>query len=156
MNPMNHMRRRGRLNLFNLIERLFIPKWLQVRTLVNDTLIKQRELTGSAHVIYKGELFCHRQYLMDRLSNPHSTLLNQFDDCVAQRKELDRLQQRVSEYLSYSLFKHPNDDVYKYIPVSAHSWLRVEYKGKVSDDIPDWFTQLCAELQLLRIIYAND
>lgn len=150
------MKRRSSINIFNLVKRLFVPKELQVKTLVVEVLVKQRELTGSACVIYKGELFRHEQYPKDRLGNPHSTLLSQFDECVAQTKELNKLQQRVSEYLSYSLFKHPTDNVWKYVPTSVHSWLGAEYKGKVSDDIPDWFTQLCAELLLLRMIYAND
>lgn len=150
------MKRRSSINIFNLVKRLFVPKWLQVRTLVDELLIKQRELTGSAYVIYKGELFRHEKYPKDHLSNPHSTLLSQFDECVVQRKELNKLQHKVSDYLAYKMFKNPNDKLWKYIPVSVHSWLGAEYKGKVSNDIPDWFTQLCAELLLLRMIYAND
>lgn len=151
------MRRHNRIfNFHQLIKLLFTPKQLQVCAMENEALTKQRELTGSACVIHKGELFRHDQYPKGRLSNPHSTLLNQFDECVVQRRELNRLQHKVSEYLTYKMFKNPNDKVWKYIPDSVHSWLGAEYKGKVSDDIPDWFTQLCAELLLLRMIYAND
>lgn len=151
------MKRRSNTPHFHqLIKLLFTPKQLQVCAMVNEVLTKQRELTGSAYVIHKGELFRHDQYPKDCLSISHSTLLSQFDDCVAQTKELNRLQQKVSEYLAYKMYKHPNDKLWKYIPASVHSWLGAEYKGKVSDDIPDWFTQLCAELLLLRMIYAND
>lgn len=151
------MKRRSNTPHFHqLIKLLFTPKQLQVCAMVNEALTKQRKLTGSAYVIHKGEILRHEQYPKDHLSNPHSTLLSQFDDCVAQHRELNKLEHKVSEYLAYKMYKHPNDKLWKYIPASVHSWLGAEYKGKVSDDIPDWFTQLCAELLLLRMIYAND
>lgn len=151
MKPSNRL-----FNFYLLIVKLFAPKQAQLSALINDTLIKQRALTGSACVIYRGELFRHEQYPKDRLSTPHETLIAQFDECVVQTRELSKLRYRVHEYLSYMLYKYPTDRVWKFIPESVHSWLEASYKGKVSDDIPDWFTQLCAELLLLRMIYAND
>lgn len=151
------MKRRSNTPHFHqLIKLLFTPKQLQITAQVNDVLIKQRKLTGSAYVIHKGIIYHHDQYPRDRLSTPHTSLISEFDECVVQTKELNKLQHKVSEYLAYKMFKNPNDKLWKYIPDSVHSWLGAEYKGKVSDDIPDWFTQLCAELLLLRMIYAND
>ena len=151
------MRTSNRLfNFHFLVRELFAPKQAQLSALINDTLIKQRNLTGSAYTIYKGKVFQHSDYPKDHLSVPHESLITQFDECVVQTKELSKLRQRVQEYLSYSLYKYPNDRVWKFIPESVHSWLEAPYKGKVSDDIPDWFNQLCAELLLLRIIYANN
>lgn len=151
------MRPHNRLfNFHLLIVKLFAPKQAQLSALINDTLIRQRNLTGSAYIIYKGEVFQHSDYPKDYLSVPHESLIAQFDECVVQIREFYKLRQRVHEYLSYMLYKYPAERVWKFIPESVHSWLEAEYKGKVSDDIPDWFNQLCAELLLLRIIYAND
>lgn len=151
MRPSNRL-----FNFHLLIVKLLAPKQAQLSALINDTLIKQRDLTGSAYTIYKGKVFQHINYPKDRLSMPHESLLAQFDECVIQTRELSKLRQRVHEYLSYMLYKYPTDRIWKFIPESVHSWLEASYKGEVSDDIPDWFNQLCAELLLLRIIYAND
>ena len=151
MRPSNRL-----FNFHFLITKLFAPKQAQLSALINDTLIKQRNLTGSAYTIYKREVFQHSDYPKDHLSVPHESLITQFDECVVQTRELSKLRQRVQEYLSYALYKHPTDRVWKFIPEFVHSWLEAPYNGKVSDDIPDWFTQLCKELLLLRIIYAND
>ena len=151
MRPSNRL-----FNFYFLITKLLAPKQAQLSALINDTLIKQRALTGSAYTIYKSEIFQHVDYPKDRLNIPHESLITQFDECVIQTRELNKLRQRVHEYLSYMLCKYPTDRVWKFIPESVHSWLEASYKDKVSDDIPDWFNQLCAELLLLRIIYADN
>ena len=107
MRPSNRL-----FNFHLLITKLLAPKQAQLSALINDTLIKQRDLTGSAYTIYKGEVFQHDDYPKDRLSIPHESLITQFDECAVQTRELSKLRHRVHEYLSYTLYKYATDRVW--------------------------------------------
>lgn len=150
------MKYRRSSDIFKVITDLFVPKAKQVDALIHEVLLKQKQLTGSARIIHKGQLLNHPSYPKDPIGNAHPSLKPKFDDCIVQVKQLQKLKQQVTEYLIHKQHEYPKQPLWKFMPSSIHSWFDIDFRGKVADDIPQWLDQLCAELCLLRMIYAND